>query len=80
MQKVKDVIKASKDHEGGEIVIEEEKPKEDPLKPVNIKVVQLTGTDKKKAPSNATSLSGVVISFDKPSDWAPTLNYSSAFV
>lgn len=72
---VKDVIKYSKDHDDAEIIIEEEGEKKDPLKPLNIKVVQLTGVGKKKAASNAASLSGIIISFDRPSDWSGELKY-----
>jgi hypothetical protein len=63
----------------GVIVIEEEKPKDDPLKPVNIKMVQLTGVGKTVAANGAASLSGVIISLDMPSAWDASIKYQVRF-
>lgn len=76
---LKDLAELSKKNADAVVVIEEEAGKDDPLKPVNIKVVQLTGVGKAKAEDNAGTLSGVVISLDKPADWTAATKYQVRF-
>lgn len=73
---MKEVVKYNAQYEDAEIVIEDEGRQTDPYSPVNIKVVQLLNK-KKKATSADTTLTGVVISFAKPSDWSATLEYQA---
>lgn len=73
---MKEVVKYNAEYEDAEIVIEDEGRKTDPYSPVNIKVVQLLNK-KKKATSADTTLTGIVISFAKPSDWSATLEYQA---
>jgi len=76
---LKDLAKLSEKNADAVVVIEEEENKEDPAKPVNIKMVQLTGVGKTIAGDKATSLSGVIISLDKPSTWSADIKYQVRF-
>ena len=76
---LKDLAELGKKNADAVIAIEEEEDKEDLAKPVNIKMVQLTGVGKAIVVDGATSLSGVIISLDKPSTWNSDIKYQVRF-